>query len=151
MNPQSVISCECDENRYDEKNQMHNGHFRADVPSGPNAVIDLGWEKSKCTTHLVYHFTIRIEDRQISEILAGCLVMDYKKNNFNSKFLNKCIPPSERACMEADETPTHVMLRCRGVARESNAQHTSATQYHLATWAACLASGVSLAGWSGVE
>ncbi|CAH2261340.1 jg7872, partial [Pararge aegeria aegeria] len=26
--------------------------------------------------------------------------------------------PLSRACMEADETPTHVLLRCRGVAEQ---------------------------------
>ncbi|CAH2240503.1 jg12289 [Pararge aegeria aegeria] len=54
--------------------------------------------------------------------------------------------PLCRACMEADETLTHVLLQCRGV-KEQRAAYLCSLK-HLATWAACLASGVSLAGWS---
>ncbi|CAH2243227.1 jg14525 [Pararge aegeria aegeria] len=32
--------------------------------------------------------------------------------------LNNILSPQCRACMEADETPTHVLLRCREVAEQ---------------------------------
>ncbi|CAH2269168.1 jg1701 [Pararge aegeria aegeria] len=51
--------------------------------------------------------------------------------------------PLCRACMEKNETPTHVMLECTGVTEQREISQKSS-----ATWAACWDSGTSLDGWS---
>ncbi|CAH2249828.1 jg6094 [Pararge aegeria aegeria] len=57
--------------------------------------------------------------------------------------------PLCRACMEKNETPTHVMLECTGVTEQREIwDHQPLSHKSSATWAACWNSGTSLDGWS---